>query len=66
MTEAELIHAIEAATGGMGYEAWTIGITDDPGASQGMSTATLWVGARSKRTVNARPDSLNTDSATRG
>ena len=31
MTEAELIYAIEAARGGMGYEAWTIGITDDPG-----------------------------------
>ena len=31
MTEAELIHAIELARGGMGYEAWTIGITDDPG-----------------------------------
>ena len=31
MTAAELIDAIELARGGMGYEAWTIGITDGPG-----------------------------------
>ena len=29
MTEAALIYAIEAAAG-LSYEAWTIGITDDP------------------------------------
>ena len=34
MTEAELVRAIEMARGGMGYRAWTIGITDDPGRSR--------------------------------
>ena len=34
MTEAELVRAIEMARGGMGYGAWTIGITDDPGRSR--------------------------------
>ena len=31
MTEPALILAVEIARGGLGYEAWTIGITDDPG-----------------------------------
>ena len=34
VTEAALRLAIEVASGGLGYAAWTIGITDDPGRSR--------------------------------
>ena len=34
LTEAELLRAISGAIGSMGYEAWTIGITDQPGRSR--------------------------------
>ena len=34
MTEAALLLAIEVASRGLGYAAWTIGITDDPGRSR--------------------------------
>ena len=34
MTEAEVLRAIEIARGGLGYAAWTVGITDDPGRSR--------------------------------
>ena len=34
MTEAALLPAIRVASGGLGYAAWTIGITDDPSRSR--------------------------------
>ena len=65
MTEAELLRAIEIASGGLGYAAWTVGITDDPVVVE-LSTTTLRVGARGERIANPRPDALNKHSVTKG